>query len=169
MRWFLLLALACCTRAEAANYYNQGRYTASKTGNQSFTTQTLADVTDMSFTVVAGVTYRYQFEIIFQSTSASVGIGLSLSIPTSSRFGAMAMIPQSSDGPGALYNGAISASDDVVVTPQVEAANVDYMARIVGLITPTVSGTLKLRARNETGATAVLIKQGSFATMEAYP
>ena len=42
-------------------------------------------------------------------------------------------------------------------------------ATVRGVVTPSAGGTLQLRARNETGATAVTIRAGSLATMETYP
>lgn len=165
----LLLLFIGCNDASAASYFNNGRYTSSKTSNQTFTTSTLTNVTDLSFPVMLAATYRFQFDVQFRSAAATNGIGLSLSVPTFSLFGAVATVPQTNDGPAGLWEGNITASDDLVLTSTVETANIDCMAMIRGIIIPTATGTVQLRARSENNGTNIIINQGSFATMEAYP
>ena len=61
-----------------------------------------------------------------------------------------------------MYDGAVTASADVVIPTAVPAINTDYVLIVEGNILPSADGTVQLQARTETGTTNVIVRQGSY-------
>lgn len=132
-----------------------------KTSDQTFNSATAADVSSMSFAVVAGRTYHFKFLLLVRSDTLTVGIATTITVPAITRFGATVETILAADGAGAAWHGAISSSGDAVVPTAVPAINTDYVLTLEGVLIPSASGTLQLRARTETGTTVVTVRQGS--------
>jgi hypothetical protein len=125
-----------------------------------FTTTSMVNVTGLSFPVVSGTLYRFQFDVIFRTAATTTGIGLGLTTPTATAVGATVRIPIAS-GAGGEFQGSITASGGSVVSTAVVAANTDYLAQVVGVILPSANGTVQLQARTEIAASNVTIRNGS--------
>jgi hypothetical protein len=132
-----------------------------KTSDQTFASASPADVSSLSFPVTVGRYYHFKFVLLVQSNTLTVGVAASVTIPAATRFGAVAKTIFAADGAAALFAGAISASDDAVIPTAVPAINTDYVLVLEGILVPSASGTLQLRARTETGTTNVIVRQGS--------
>lgn len=140
-----------------------------KTADSVFSSATPADVpigvsggAAMAFTLTAGRIYRFSFESIVRSNTTLVGIGMSVTTPTFSSFGATARFPGLAvDGVTCEWVGNITASDDPVVSAGVVATNTDYRFVIEGTIVPSASGPLTLRARTGVGIATVTVRQGT--------
>jgi hypothetical protein len=119
--------------------------TVRKTADESFTTQVLANVADMSFAVAANTDYEFRF--------VRVAAGVTI-------YG------QAADGVAAGWLGVINASADAVISTAA-AATTEQVALIEGVLRPTAAGTLQLQARQGGGATAAnaVVKQSSWAEM----
>lgn len=132
-----------------------------KSADQTFNSATPADVSGMNFSVASGRYYEFRFLVLFRSDTATVGIGLAVTVPGVTRFGYTVRTMIAADGAGGELQGAGTASDDAVLGSAVPAINTDYIAEVVGVIVPSANGTLQLRARTETGTTNVVVRQGS--------
>lgn len=132
-----------------------------KTGDQTISTATPTNVTSLSFAVVAGRYYRFQFLCIVQSNTLTVGVAATVTTPAFTRFAARVKAPFAADGAGAEWQGDITASGDAVVPTAIAAINTDYILDIEGIIVPSANGTLQLQGRTETGTTNVTFRQGS--------
>ena len=132
-----------------------------KAADQTFANATLANVSDLSFAVVAGRYYHFRFVLLVRSNTATVGVKLSVTVPAFTRFGARAGHPVAVDGVGCEFFGAITASGDAVIPTAVPAVNTDYLAVVEGLLLPSANGTLQLQAATETGTTQVIVRQAS--------
>lgn len=146
--------------------------TVRKTADQTNTTTTPANVTDLTFPVVAGQDYGFEFFIPFSSSLATAGIGLSVTVPALTGFvNYIVRIPRLNDTAGAApatppeQVGHGTASNDEVVSDAVGTINVLYMAKIEGVLSnPSASGSIQVRFRAEVAAT-ITIKKGAFGRL----
>jgi hypothetical protein len=143
----------------------QARQTVRKTADQSFTTQTLANVTDMVFALLANVDYAFKFWVPY-TAGAARGIGLGVTIPASATiFGGGTIYGQAAtDGTGAAHHGVLTTSGDDVRNTPTAGATSSY-AFIEGIVNVAgTAGNLQLQCRQGAGGTAVnaVVKKGAF-------
>lgn len=136
-----------------------------KTADQTFTSATPANVSDLSFPVVANRHYFAEFIVAWRSNTATVGVGLSVTIPAAATFAGWVESIIAADGAGGGMQGAITASDDAVLITAAAAINTDYVAIVKVVLVPSANGTLQMRGRTETGTTPVIIRKGSFGLL----
>jgi hypothetical protein len=134
------------------------------TSDQAFSSSTPANVTGLSFSVVAGRSYYYRFVLLVRSDTATVGVRLTLTIPGATRFGATAQTQIGVDG-NQLYTGAITSSGDAVAPTAVPAINTDHVAVVEGILVPSADGTIQVQAGTETGTTTITVRQGSMGLL----
>lgn len=139
-----------------------------KTADTIFSSATPADVpigaagAPISFPVLTGRHYHFRFVSVVRTSLASIGVAMSVTVPTATIFSAVGKFAASStDGTATEWVGSITASDDPVIPSTVIAADTDYIFTIDGILIPSADGTLVLRARNESGATDVTVRQGT--------
>lgn len=143
----------------------QSRQTVRKSADQTFTTTTLANVTDMVFALLANVDYAFKFWVP-HTTGAAMGIGIGVTIPTSATiFGAGTIYGHAAtDGTAAAHHGVLTSSgDDVRNTPTTGATSA--YAFIEGIVSVAgTAGNLQLQCRRGAGATAVnvVVKKGAY-------
>lgn len=125
--------------------------------------------TGLSVAVANGSYYHFKFVVLYRSTSLSVGIRLALTFPAANAFGAEVLIGGSSTAGATVepYPGAITTSGGVIASPQVRAADTDYVATIEGVISPSASGTLMVQYAAETTGATVTMRQGSCGILTA--
>lgn len=133
----------------------------------AFTATGLANVTGLSFPVSSGVACRFEFLVAFRSAATTTGIRLGLTFPAATVFAGTVTSLFAADGSGALFAGALTASDDSVVSSATPAINTDYLAKVEGFIIPSANGTLQLRAATEILNSAVTVRNGSHVTYQA--
>lgn len=146
------------------------RVTCRKTADQSFTTQTPANVTDMSFAVAASQDYYFKF-ILGVTMGAARGIEVALTTPASPTFFvATAHIfgqITTAGSTDASVTGIITASGGVVShTPTAGATT--SMVIVEGIFSNGANaGTLQLQASQGNGATGVnvVVKKGSYGEL----
>ena len=117
------------------------------------------DVADLSFSVEAGKTYSFVFEVLLTTDAPTTGPRLAINGPAASL---IAYVYQYDSGTGFSTNTLQSAYDSGPATTS-GPGTAGGAARVYGSITPTASGTLTLRANTETGTTT--IKAGSFGML----
>lgn len=140
-----------------------------KTADQTFSTTSFADVTDLSFPIGPGETLQFQFDVFWQSTATTNGIGLAINGPASPT--ALRYAVEVDKTVPAVPTAATSVKsfsttyDSGIVTQDIDAANTQRHATVRGVIKAgTLGGTVSLRARSEvtTGGANVQILSGSF-------
>jgi hypothetical protein len=132
-----------------------------KTSTQVINGTGFVDVSGMTFAVVSGTTYFYDFYIVFRSTLAT-GFRFSVNCPT----GALDYMRQyqtvaNSDLVGVatwLEGHAVNRDVGTVTTASI-AAGVDLVCRIQGSYVCTQNGTFALRAASETANTDLVIQR----------
>lgn len=138
-----------------------GPNTVKKTSDQTFNSTTPANVTSLSFPITSGRYYEFRFLLLVRSATATVGVGVDVTVPGVTRFGYTMRTIIAADGAGGEFQGAGTASADAILGTAVPVINTDYIMEVAGLVLPSASGTLQLRGRTETGTTVVTIRQGS--------
>lgn len=140
------------------------RATVRKTADESFTTQTLTNVTSMSFAVAASQDYWFRF-FIPVTLGVARGVGVAITCPASptsifyeARIGNVTASTQALGygfASAALVSSAASATTNGIVVVEGTLSN------------GTTAGTLQLQLRQGTGATAVNVvaKKGGFGEM----
>lgn len=138
------------------------------TANQTNTSSTLVDVSELSFTVNAGVTYQFRFMMVFTlSTSAfgTISFKAGITFPTSTIMAATARMAASATASATgEIQGQITSSGDAVSGGNNNDLTVstNYLAVIAGTIKPSTSGTLQIQmARGGTGVGTATIKANS--------
>jgi hypothetical protein len=146
------------------------RLTARVTADQTFTTATLANVTNMSFAVASGQDYYFKFIVPFTSAATTTGLGLGLTCPALTGFiAATVTIPRLVDTAGTtpasspVFVGQITSSGDSVVSDASPAITVVNVAIVEGILSnPSASGTLQLQAKTEVAASNIVLKKGAY-------
>lgn len=150
------------------------RLTVRKSADETFSTTSLANVTNMSFAIASGQDYYFKFTVPFTSAALTTGLGLGLTCPALTGFiAATVTIPRLLDTAGtapassAVYVGQITSSGDSVVadatpiiTPAVQIAVVEGI-----LSNASASGTLQLQSRSEVASSAIVIKKGAYGEL----
>lgn len=142
--------------------------TVKKTSDQTVAETGPVDVTGLSFPVAAGHCYHFRFICLVQSDTPTIGVRMTVTIPTLSRFGAKVSAFIAADGTGATFDGAVTSSGDSVIPTAVPASATDYLQTVEGLLIPSASGTLQLQAGTETGTSNVIVRQGSVGILQDF-
>lgn len=140
------------------------------TANQTFSAVALANVTNLSFNVNSGATYKYKFHILYTSAATTTGLRLGLTYPASTVATALANISSGADGTGAYFQGTINTSGDSVMATATSSTSANgHIAFVEGIIAPTVNGTVQLQAATEIAASNIVIRSGSFVEITVVP
>lgn len=127
---------------------------------QSTTSTTLVDCTGLSVSVAANSTYQIEGFILFQSTSLTNGLGISLNGPASPTEIAFNVQLARSAISNVVSNA--KAYDEFTIMPDVGTANTTYFALMNGtLVNGANAGTLQVRFASETGGATAKIMAGS--------
>ncbi len=123
-------------------------------------TTTFADVTGLSFAVNAGVTYRFEFLIAFQSQGTATGSRWSINGPASPTFlGGRAMWSTSN----AEFN-----AYDATTASTTTTSTTGNIALIWGIIIPSAAGTVIARFASEAPGTNNQITAKAGSTLEVW-
>jgi hypothetical protein len=138
-----------------------------KTVNDTTTSTTLQNTTELGFTLAASTAYTFDYYILFQSAATGTGIALAVNGPAApSTISYTVQIPLGTDGNSTMWSGPGTYLDDPVLTGSVQAANTTYLARITGVIRTNASGgTLLPRFRSETAGTTVRVMAQSWGAL----
>lgn len=149
------------------------RSTVRKTADETFSTVTPTNITNMSFAIAAGQDYYFKFTVPFTSAATTTGLGLALTSPALTGYlAATVTIPRLLDTAGtapassAVYVGQITSSGDSVVADATPAITVVHIAVVEGILSnPSASGTLQLQARTEVAASNIVVKKGAYGEL----
>lgn len=123
------------------------------------------DVTDLSFSVVAGTTYTFIATVLAEASSKSGGVCLTANGPAATWFAARYEGNQTTGG--SIIRSDITAYDtmgSLADPPTVTAANTPYVFMLQGVIVPSANGTFTLRVKRGGTTGTVAVRAG---TLEA--
>lgn len=137
---------------------------ARKSADQANSTLNLANVNDLAFPVLPGLTYSFRFTLRFTSAIATTGIALALNGPVG---GVVLASVDMATSATARQHGSITAYETPVVGTGSAVA-----APLIAVVTGTFinganPGSLALRFRSEVNASAVNVLRGSFGELYA--
>lgn len=126
--------------------------------NNNSTANTMQDVTGLSFPVVAGGVYQFEFFIGYTAAATTTGSRWGLNGPSFSR-----LVVASSVSLTATTNtlGTVVGYNLPAASSASSAATTGNMAYMTGTITPSVDGTVIARFASEISASAITAKAGS--------
>lgn len=131
---------------------------ASDVINNNSVANSIADVTGLSFPVVAGGTYWFEFYIDYTAAATTTGSRWSISGPTFSRLSYQSNYSLSATG--FTFNSAV-AYDFPAASSASSAATTGNTAYIAGFITPSANGSVIARFASEISSSAITAKAGS--------
>lgn len=138
-----------------------------KTADQTSTSTTVANITDLAFAVTNGSRYNVNCHLLYTSAATGTGIRIGVTAPA----GTVALnveTKNAADGTAANFEGALTASGDVVVSTATPVAATVFAGSINGLVLPTANGTVQFTFGSEVAASAVVIRAGSVCFIEPY-
>jgi hypothetical protein len=139
-----------------------------KTAQQTFAATSFADITGMGFSVSANRVYELEFDILWRSATATVGVGLAINGPASPTSVQGSVLIVGAQAAGALTDifsaGFVAYDTPNLTTLTTNSTSVTYMARLSCLLeVGGTAGTVIPRWRSET-ATNTTVEVGSFGT-----
>jgi hypothetical protein len=139
-----------------------GKQFAFKTADQTSSSQNFADVTNLSFSVISGRTYKFKIFCQFDVTNISTGTRWAVNGPTFTRLFYSVLW---TSGTGLQSNVAFNTYD---ATTASGASNftTNNCAIIEGIVVPSANGTLSARFACELIITSVTCKAGSYIEFE---
>jgi len=141
-----------------------GKQLAFKSLDQSSNALAFADVTDLSFAVVAGRTYKFKIFCQFDVTNTATGTRWAVNGPAFTRL-FYNLIWSSQTGSGTQANQAFQTYDASATTTGSNFVT-NNCAIIEGIIVPSANGTLSARFACELTITSVVCKAGSYIEYE---
>ena len=139
-----------------------GKQLAFKTADQSSNILAFADVTDLSFAVVAGRTYKFKIFCQFNVTNTSTGTRWAVNGPSFSRLFYNTLV---TSGTGLQANQAWNTYDAMSATGNSNFTT-NNCAIIEGIVVPSANGTLIARFACELTVTSVTCIAGSYIEYE---
>ncbi len=128
--------------------------------NANAVANTIADVTGLSFPVVNGTRYWFQFWVHYTAAATTTGSRWSINGPTFSelRYKSEYSLTTTTQ----TINEGLAAYDLPVASNASSAATGSNHALVYGFITPSADGSVILRFASEVLSSAIVAKRGSF-------
>ncbi len=131
---------------------------ASDVINNNATLNTLADVTGMSFGVLAGQTYWFEFVIQYTAAATSTGSRWTLNGPSITQ---LAYTSEYALTATTKTTGNLTAFQLPTACNATSATTTGNIATVWGFFTPSENGTLQLQFASEVANSAITAKEGS--------
>lgn len=136
------------------------RLTSDVTNNNG-TANTIADVTGLSFSVLAGKLYIFEFQIVYTAAATATGSRWSISGPASPTY-LNYRSEYSLTTTTTTRNAVLQAYDLPAASNATSAATGNNWAEIYGVIQPSADGTVIARFASEVASSAIVAKVNSF-------
>jgi len=128
--------------------------------NNNATPNTIADVTGLSFAVVAGNTYWFRFLIMYTAAATATGSRWSVNGPAAPTL-LIYKSEYSLTTTTRTINEGLATYDVPAASNVTSAATASNIAWIEGYVTPSVDGTMIARFASEAASSAIVAKAGS--------
>ena len=119
----------------------------------------------LSFAITSGVTYYYEFKVLFGSSVTSTGVRLGLSYGAVNYGSAYVSIPIGLSGSASTFEGLITASGTNITGTAVAVINTYYLADMFGVINSSSDTTLNLMMGSEIAGTTIAVRAGSIGRL----
>jgi hypothetical protein len=136
------------------------RLTSDVTNNNA-TANTIADVTGLSFPVLANKLYAFSFDIVYTAAATTTGSRWSISGPASPTY-LNYTSEYSLTTTTTTRNALVQAYDSPAASNATSAATGNNWASIYGVIQPAADGTVIARFASEIASSAIVAKVNSF-------
>lgn len=137
--------------------------TMKKTADQNFTSTSYADVTDLSFPVLANTDYAFEFTVIWSSVATTTGVSFALNGPASPVL--FHATVETATSATVLAVRQDTAYDQGTASASIDAANANRLCRIKGVLRNGANaGNLVVRCKTEVANSAITVKRGSWGT-----
>lgn len=120
--------------------------------NNNAVANTIADVTGLSFPVVAGSKYSFKFFIVYSSAATTTGSRWSINGPATTFVNYRSQYPTSAT---AITNNAALAGYNLPAASNASSLTANNIAIIEGIIQPSANGTVIARFASEITASAI--------------
>lgn len=137
------------------------RLTADVTNNNA-TANTIADVTGLSFPMLANKTYEFDFQIMYTAAATTTGSRWALAWGGVGTTYIDYLSEYSLTTTTTTRNALLQAADLPAASNASSAATGNNFARITGVIRPTADATLQARFASEISGSAIVAKVDSF-------
>jgi hypothetical protein len=131
---------------------------ASDVTNNNATANTIADVTGLSFSVLNGKTYIFEFNILYTAAATTTGSRWSINGPTTTHLNYESIY--SLTATTATFNALLQAYDSPAAA-NATSLTASNWAWITGIIRPSADGTVIARFASEISSSAIVAKAGS--------
>jgi len=128
--------------------------------NNNATPNTIADVTGLSFAVVAGRSYAFRFVIEYTAAATATGSRWSINGPAITRLTYRSQYSLTTTTE--TLNAVLAAYDSPASSNITSAATAGNLATIEGFIVPSADGTVIARFASEVTSSAIVAKKGSY-------
>lgn len=128
--------------------------------NNNGTANTIADVTGLSFSVVSGKMYYFEFNIVYTAAATSTGSRWSINGPTTTYL--CFTSEYSLTASTSTRNAALQTYDLPAASNATSGATGNNWAFINGIIQPSADGTVIARFASEVSSSAIVAKANSF-------
>lgn len=130
--------------------------------NNNAVANTIADVTGLSFSVVAGGTYFFRFNIWYQSAAGTTGSRWSVNGPSAAHIAYRANYSLSTTSETVISGSNAYGLPSTANATSAVTTSGGNMARIEGFVVATADGTIIARFASEISSSAITAKAGSF-------
>lgn len=124
--------------------------------NSNATPNTLQNISDLSFPVASGLTYRFKFFIVYTTANSTNGSRWTINGPSTTNLHYHTGISFSAAS-RSFYEG-LSTYNSPSNCNTASATTASNIAEIEGIITPNANGTVVLRFASEVGGAAIVAK-----------
>jgi hypothetical protein len=146
------------------NTFLKNKQVKISTSNTNNNTTTFANVTGMSFPILASTIYLFQFDVIWQSAATNTGIGLGVNGPASPTFILVRTeIPTSLT---AVVQGMQRAYSTGTAGTTIDTINVNCYAKCYGYISNGITaGTLDFQLKSSRAGTQISVMSGTIGRL----
>lgn len=156
--------------ANVSAYVNYIPLVVKTTANFAKNSSVLSSVTGMSFTLTSGRFYRWEYHLLTNSDTTTIGVQLSVKTGAVTNFAGVMRTNFAADGAGAEWSSPIVTTTDPAIPTSFTPATSAQMlyAEIRGIVMSSIATALDLMIATETGVTTVSIKVGSVGLLYDY-
>lgn len=146
-------------------------YVVSASDSTTNTGTTLTTAPSLSFAVVSGITYAFEYHVLHvignAATNTTVGLSIGLNFPAAAVISASVRIPQGAAGTSHYFAGPITAASTAITSANTQFPTTTQMAIVEGVIRTTANGNVNLLFAAELATSAgPIIKAGSNVVIE---
>lgn len=119
---------------------------------------TPSSIPGLSFVVLSGRRYIFEFFLVYQTAATTTGLGLVFTAPAMTSASWFVQIRQGSAGTDLFHEAGAAALTTQLTSASVASANADVGAWVKGICQPSADGTIQLQAVTEVDASQITVQ-----------